>query len=98
MNIGQIHGTGGVDRGSDRSQSTKVGGRQHDHAPVQDSASISETSRETLRDFEGISGRLHDDASERESLVAEVRGRLESGYLDQADVYRDVARSILSEE
>ena len=98
MNIGQIHGTGGVDRGPERSQPTKLGKRQQDQAPVQDSARISEASRETLRDFEGISGRLHDDAGDRQSLVAEVKGRLESGYLDQEDVFRDVARSILGEE
>ncbi len=98
MNIGQINGTEGVDKGLDKSQSTKLSKRHQDRAPVQDSALISETSRETLRDLEGISGRLQDDANDRKDLVAEVKGRLESGYLDQADVYRDVARSILSEE
>ncbi|MHC5065311.1 MAG: hypothetical protein ACYTG5_15190 [Planctomycetota bacterium] len=98
MNIGQIHGTGGLGKGPDRPQSSKDGGRVDGQGSVQDSALISENSREALREMEGISNRLHDDASAREGVVAEVKQRLESGYLDTAEVYRDVARSILAED
>ena len=98
MNIGQIHGAGGVDRGPDRSQPAKQAQRQQDRVPVEDSALISEASRETLRDFEGISDRLDDHSPQRRDLVAEVKTRLKSGYLDQKNVFRDVARSLLSEQ
>ncbi len=98
MNIGQIHGTGGLGKGPDRPQSPKDGGRVEGQGSARDSALISENSREALREMEGISNRLHDDASERKGVVAEVKQRLASGYLDKPEVYRDVARSILSDD
>ena len=96
MNVGQIHGSGGLDKGPNRPQSSKDSERVRSQESMQDSALISENSRDALREMEGISDRLYDDADAREGIVAEVKQRLESGYLDGPEVYLDVARSILA--
>jgi len=98
MNIGQINGTGGLGKGPNRPESSKDGERPEALGSVQDSALISKNSRDALREMEGISSRLHDDADAREGIVAEVKQRLQSGYLDGQEVYREVARAILTDD
>ncbi len=96
MDVGNIKGSGRIERSPDRAQRTDRAREQRSEGTTaQDSATISSSGRETLQAVESLSEKLKEDPPERDQLVADAKARLESGALDHHDVYRKVASSLL---
>ena len=96
MDIGHIKGSGGIERGAEKAQRADKVREQHgDKAVAHDSATISESSRETLQSVERLTEKLKEEQPEREQIVADVKSRLESGEYDNFEVFHKVANTLL---
>jgi hypothetical protein len=94
MDIRNIGGSGGVERGGNRTRRAET--RRDDASPVVnlDEARISAKSRDTAAAVEGLAARARGDDGEREAKVAAALQKLRSGELDDAAALRGTAQRL----
>ncbi len=97
MDIRQITGSGGVERTPERTARSDRQKAAEDLRTAQapDAATISADGRETLAAVDALTEKLKNGDQERKRAVAEAKGRLEAGKLDNLGVYRSVAQRLL---
>jgi hypothetical protein len=94
MNVGQV-GPGGVNRNAGRPEKPDPQKTPAEALPVADKASISSDGRDYLASVEALTRKLKHQDDGREQRVREVSEKLQSGELDNEQVYRAVAEAIL---
>lgn len=97
MDIRQITGFGGVERTPERSARTErpKAAEGQPGARPQDGATISEAGRETAAAIDALAEKARRDDPDRQTKLATLKKRLESGELATADVYRSVAKTMI---
>jgi len=98
MHVSNVDGSGSIERGSERTVGIPRpdrGARNPGSGDVEDSATISPDGRERLHVLESHAQRLRAADPQRQALVEAARARLQSGELDDPQVYGKVAEAIL---
>ena len=99
MNISNI-GTGGVDRGGDRSGRIDNNKRSSQQGPVSgsDRAAISSDGQKAAADFDARVEAAKQDGEDRVDKVARALQALTNGDLNSDAVYKGVAQQILADD
>ena len=99
MDLVNINSSGSVDHGPRRAGLPDHAKLVPQKPPVSDdTATISEDSRESLRHVSRLTDKLLEADPERDQKVADAAARLADGKLDNNDVYRSAADAILGSE
>ncbi len=96
MDTGHLKGNGGIEHGSEnpgRLEQHKA--REQVPGRVDDSAAISDGGREILAAVESMTRKLKDGHLDRRPHVEAAQALLQSGELDQPDVYLETSRRML---
>ena len=97
MNVADVRSSGGLDRGAERTVELPRVTSQSAGSGKSDSATISDASH-TLHSVERLTESLRANDPERRALVDRARQRLESGALDQPEVFHATAEALLRGE
>lgn len=94
MNIGNVKGNGGIERGSERIvrlQPQRVAGQPAAH---RDEAAISAAGQRSAAAVEGLVNRARQEPSDRADLVAAAKVRLDQGE-HGIEALREIAKAVL---
>ncbi|MBK8099020.1 MAG: hypothetical protein IPK26_18085 [Planctomycetes bacterium] len=99
MNIGNVQGNGGIERGADRPTRTeqKRSGAALRSEPI-DQAAISTGGREKAASVEALTERARDPGEDRREKIQRAMSRLMSGELDSVAAHKAAAQKVLQSD